>query len=124
MTAETALVARLNASPNVTALVANRIFPLEAPQEAPAPWIVYQRVSTNPFIVLHGSSGLDDPRIQFNIWADTYAVARSVAIQVRQSLHDYQSSGTHARFRDQRDLVSADGIRRGVSQDYFVTEEV
>jgi hypothetical protein len=124
MTAEEVLVARLKATPGVTALVGTRVYPMEAPQGAPTPWIVYQRVSTNPFGVLRGSSGLDDPRVQFNAWADTYSTAYAVAIQVRQSLDDYQAHGVHARFRDQRDVPSSDGIRRGVSQDYFVTEEV
>lgn len=124
MTAEETLVARLKATPEVTALVGTRIYPMEAPQGVLPPWIVYQRVSTNPFVVLRGQSGLDDPRLQFNAWADTYSTARAVATQVRHSLDDYEADGVHARFADQRDVPSADGIRRGVSQDYFVTEEV
>lgn len=124
MTAEEALVARLKSTAGVTALVGTRIFPMEAPQGAVTPWIVYQRVSTNPFTVLVGRSGLDDPRLQYTVWADTYSSARAVATQVRLSLDDYQGDGVHARFRDQRDVPNPDGIRKGVSQDYFVNEEV
>jgi hypothetical protein len=124
MTAEEALVARLKSTPGVTALVGTRIFPMEAPQGAVTPWIVYQRVSTNTFSVLRGRSSLDDPRLQYTVWADTYSSARAVATQVRLSLDDYQVDGVHARFRDQRDVPNPDGIRKGVSQDYFVNEEV
>jgi hypothetical protein len=124
MTAEESLVARLNATSGVTALVASRIYPMEIPQGAVMPAIAYQRISTFRPGSLRGPVGLADPRIQVDCWADTYAVAKAVAQAVRQSLDGYASDGVAAIILGEHDLVNPDGLRKCVTQDFsfWVTE--
>jgi hypothetical protein len=126
MTAEEALVARLQASPGVTALVGSRIYPMQTPQLAVMPSITYQRISTVRIQGLRGSTGLADPRIQVDCWADTYPSAKAVATEVRKSLDGWDDGDVSGLILGELDLLVTDGRRHRVSQDYsvWVNEEV
>jgi hypothetical protein len=121
MTVEEAVVARLGASPGVTALVATRIYPMLMPQTAPLPAVTYQRISTERVQGLRGSLGLIDPRVQVDSWAETYGTAKRVAEQVRLALDGYTTpGGLFSMILAERDLLEEDGLRHRVSQDYSI----
>lgn len=124
MTAEESLVARLNATPGVTALVGTRIYPMLIPQGAAMPAVTYQRISTVRPGSLRGPVGQADPRIQVNSWADTYGTAKALADQVRRSLDGYATLDVHALILGEQDLLNPDGLRKCVTQDfsYWITE--
>src|SRR5690606_13952620 len=81
---------RLLASPEVSALVGTRIFPVggrpdEGP-EAELPAITYQRVRNRRLTSHQGSSGASLPLVQLSCWAETWSEARAVASAVRRAL--------------------------------------
>jgi hypothetical protein len=78
MTIQEQLFALLaNATP-----AADRIYPLIAPDSAPPPYLVYQRISANTENILSGSSGLINTRIQLDVYATTYAQAQDIAAAI------------------------------------------
>lgn len=82
-TVEPALYAKLAAAGDVAALCATRIYPVVAPQEAPAPLVVYRVVEQRP----HGNvGGVPDcwvTRFELAAEADTYAEAAELADALR-----------------------------------------
>ena len=58
------------------ALVANRCYPLIAPQETASPYIIYQVISTVPETSLDGPTGTNRRRVQVDVYADTYGAAK------------------------------------------------
>lgn len=79
-TIESALWAALtDTAGRVYGLVADRIYPLQIPQEASLPAMAYQRVS-GPRIDDHGGGlGQAEARIQLSIVGSDYATAKAVA---------------------------------------------
>src|SRR5690606_7134613 len=89
---------RLLPSPEVSALVGTRVFPVgglpdEGP-EAALPAITYQRESKPRLTSHQGSLGAAMPLLQLSGWAKTWSEARAVAAAVRRALDgwiDYSS---------------------------------
>jgi len=79
------------ADPATDALTATRyrISPLESQQGAILPYIVYQRIAGPRLRSLDGASGMATPRIQLDIWDDSYADTKTLADAVRNALDDY-----------------------------------
>lgn len=89
MTPEEGLFAFLTADAGVSALVATRVYPNVAAQDASLPYIVYQRIST-PRVGSHsGPSGLAHPRFQLTCADDSYSGAKALADSVRSALDGY-----------------------------------
>lgn len=109
---------RLNAWTDLTALVGTRIYPMQVPQGAVLPAVTYQRISTIRAQDLRGSTGLADPRIQVDSWAESYTTAKAVAQEVRRALDGYASGDATALILSELDLLAQDGQRHRVSQDY------
>lgn len=111
---EEGLVAYLLADANLSALVGNRIHPIELPQTINTPAITYQRIS-NPRTMTHDqdSTGLSEPRFQFNAYAETYSVARAVIVALRECLLGFKGVfGT----------IRVDGILHEHEQDFYEPE--
>lgn len=117
MKGEDFIAARLRASAGVTALVATRIYPMQVPQTAPMPAISYQKITPGFLHTLRQTLGLAGPHIQVDSWADTYAAATALGIQVRQSLDGYSDA---IQIIDERPLLDPDVQRHRVSQDFAV----
>ena len=122
MIAERALVARLEASTGVTALVGGRIYAMTASQGAAMPAITYQKISPGLMHTLQMAEPVARPRLQVNCWADTYSVAKAVAGEVRSALNGYDDGTVAAMIIDERDLLNPDSLRECVSQDYAIWE--
>jgi len=92
MVIEEALYSHLAADGGVSALVGNRIYPIEAPQQAALPYLVYQRVS-GPRVRSHsGPSGLASPRFQITGAAETYPSLRALMNAVRVALDGFRGT--------------------------------
>lgn len=87
MSATTELVGVLEASAGVTALVAQRIYPVTLPQGVTLPAIRYQVVDDVPELSHSGGSNLAQVRVQLTVCATTYAGAEAVARALRGALH-------------------------------------
>lgn len=56
------------------------IFPVQAPDEVPVPWIVYQQVSGNPLQEsFQGTGRLTTGRLRFTCYGSTYKQAKTLA---------------------------------------------
>lgn len=73
----------------VTALIADRVYPLQLPQSAALPAVTYQRVSGTEGITYDGPSGLGRSRLQFDCWATTYGSVVEVFSAIKSALRAY-----------------------------------
>lgn len=92
MRLDEALYSYLSGTAALTALVGLRIYPVIAPESASAPYLVLTEISKINEPVSGGSGPDYEVRYQVSVWADTYASARAVAVQVSTALKNY--SGT------------------------------
>lgn len=76
----------------VASLVSTRIYPVEAPQNAEAPYIVFSRISHDPHDTKSGVSKMDFVRVQIESYAGSYDTALSIDNAVRAALDRF--SGT------------------------------
>ena len=86
---EEALYTYLTGYAALAALVGARVYPMQAPQDAIYPLVVYQQVSGPREYSHSGPSNLAHPRFQFTAWAATFFESRQVAAQVRAALGGY-----------------------------------
>ena len=80
------LNSKLLATTGVTALVSTRIYPVQAPQNASFPYIVYSRTATRFINAGDGYSGTGVASITLASWADSYMGAKALADTVRAGL--------------------------------------
>lgn len=66
----------------ITSSVSTRIYPLVVPQQSVFPAITYIRVSGGQQNDLFGYSGIENPRIQIDCWAETYKEIKTIAENV------------------------------------------
>ena len=87
---ETGIATYLEGYAGLVALIGDRVFPTRIPQGETIPCLTFQRIST-PRILTHDTSGatgdLTSPRFQFDAWATTGKVAKSITDQVRAALN-------------------------------------
>lgn len=83
---EDALRTRLLADSSISALIADRMYVLQAPQGGPTPYVVYMIVSENPNYTVGCVS--DELIIQYSVFSATYAQARSIAKAIRANLEN------------------------------------
>jgi hypothetical protein len=54
-------------------------YPLEAPQNAVLPYVVYRRISTMRHDTIQGAGTIEQARIQFNCYAASYSACKTLA---------------------------------------------
>jgi len=96
-----------NAS-GVTNLVGTDIFPVQAPKNTNAPFVVYRINNTEPTQQKDGASPIDQEQVQVDTYAKTYTGAHSIATAIRSALDDYSGTAAsivirHIWFEDQDD---------------------
>lgn len=92
--AEQALMTRLVADTDVSAIVGNRVYPHTAPQNATMPYIVYFRVSGVHEHHMRGSSGLYDARVQLSMFSTDFEQLLNLSDAVRLALDGYRGDVT------------------------------
>jgi len=135
LTTEQGMVYILRNASGVSAIVAARIYPWDrVPQNAPLEYITYFRVASNHIHDMSGPSGLVNPHMQVDCWAEKYSEAKALAKQTRLALDGYTGSVTistdSVTFRqihmdDESDMFipAGAGAETGparVSQDYTI----
>lgn len=121
---------------NLTAKVSTRIYPLHLPQDATLPAIIYRWVSDTEGFNLDGADGLVSPRIQFDVFSETYTEMETVSDLLKTRLNGFRGTiasspprqiqgiffdSTRDFFEEGGDQGSGSGVgmyRR--STDYFV----
>lgn len=97
---EAALYTRLAGFAGLAALVAARIYPLVAPENAERPFVVFQRVSTPRASAMGSDPGLALPRLQITSWADDPLEAKDVKEQVRAALQRWRGTVAGVEVQD------------------------
>ena len=92
MSAGLAIHARLKAHAGTFALVVARIYPLRLPQGATYPAVRYQVIGAPRVHAMGADTGEVFARVQVDCYAETYAAAHALSVQVRAALSRW--SGT------------------------------
>jgi hypothetical protein len=130
MNAEKAVYALLSEAAAVTALAGSKIFPVLAPQDTDAPFIVYHRIDAARVYSIAGPSGLAFARVQVDAYALTYAAAKNLAAAVRQTLNGFRGTAGDVRvggisLQTDQDILEdgTDPPLHRVSMDFMVTHD-
>jgi hypothetical protein len=86
MSLETKIFTILTTDPAVSAVIASRCFPVVLPQNVTLPAVSYQRISGGQENSLKGSSNLENPRIQVDVWGTTYSAVKDLAAKVMAAM--------------------------------------
>ena len=89
-----AIRTRLLSVAAVTNLVSTRIYPLTLPQGVTMPAVRYQRVSGNSDPYIGGTTGAATARLQFDIFATTYAGAEAVRDAIKEAIDQYTGTSS------------------------------
>ena len=81
----------LNSTASITDVVTG-IFPVTAGQDTVFPYIVYQRVTTQPTDIKDGGSPLDSARFQVDVYASSKSTCEAIAANVRTALDRYNGT--------------------------------
>lgn len=83
MPVESKLFTLLSGSTVITSVASTRIYPLAVPQSVEAlPSLVYTRIGGQRVYALSGYSSLENPTIQIDCWATSYAGAKDLSTRV------------------------------------------
>ena len=94
-TLEQGLISYLTGYASLSSLNSARVYCITMPQSVIYPCVTFQRIST-PRIHTHDTSGasgdLATPRIQFDVWAATFASAKAITDVLRAALNGKKGS--------------------------------
>jgi len=94
-TLEQGLISYLTGYASLSSLISARVYCITKPQSVIYPCVTFQRIST-PRIHTHDTSGasgdLATPRIQFDVWAATFASAKAITDVLRAALNGKKGS--------------------------------
>jgi hypothetical protein len=100
MTIEGALLAKLTGAAGLAALVAARVYALEAPQNTALPLVTFQRVSAERFHNWGADAGVKGEVWQFDAWGRTYDEACDVAEQIEAALSRFSGTADSTVIQD------------------------
>lgn len=100
MLAEQALYELLRAHTGVTAIVADRIYPLRLPDEVILPAIAYRKISCTRTASHSGNSKLASARFQIDCYSEDYLSAKQLAYAVIEALHGHKDAVLQAVFAE------------------------
>lgn len=126
MSLETEIFARISGYSGMAALVGTRIYPVQAPQNAVHPYVIFTVLSEIDVTVAMGTDGgIYRTRLQIDIYGQKHAEAGGVlAIRdlVRASLKRYSGGNIHDIYEDNgglRSFVTDPDLYR-ITMDYIV----
>ena len=92
----------LAASTALTAIVADRLWPIAAPQDTSRPYLVWTPVGVSAEQYFASPDDVDYDRVSIDCWADDFAAADAMARATRAALsgHGYLASGFSDREPD------------------------
>ena len=93
-TLEAGVWGRVTGGATVTALIATRMFDVDAPEKTLMPFIVYRRTDTIRQQAMGTEPGNATARIEMDMIANTPEGARALAKAVRDRLHRWQAVGS------------------------------
>lgn len=115
--AEKALFYALKNDAGVSALVGTGVYGLRAPEGTPKPYVVFQRVATDPVAATDGNDSLIHYRHQVDCYDTSYAGARALAAEVKRAV--LAMSGTINGVSGIKTLALSDSDDFGEKTDTF-----
>ena len=92
---ESELFDQLTQWAGLAALVGSALYPLRAPPNTPAPYVVYSRTDTQADDTLD-SKGLPVAEFSFDCYGATYAEAKTIAAQIRAAVKSWSDDPPQA----------------------------
>jgi hypothetical protein len=123
-----AIYSILGADATVTGLLGSgnalRVYPIQAPQNAALPFVVYTKVANDPQDTKDGQA-VDHIRIQIDVYASTYSNLEDVSAAVDGALNLYRGTANgvvvdEIRYETENDTVEEDETFYRNSVDYLV----
>lgn len=108
----------LSSDPSIAAIVSTRVYPVWLPQDVTLPAICYSRVSGGQVNSLTGYSGLENPRIQIDVWGEAYSTVQTLAALVHAAMDGATTFG--ALLESDLDFYEDDTLIYRVSMDFSV----
>ena len=129
MLIEQGLMTYILAQSAITALVGQRVYFVQAPQDVTKPYIVVTKISGVREHSHDGSNHLARPRFQLSAFSTTYANAKSIASALQTALQGYKGTmgGTGGVavgavfYEDETDLYEENTGLYQVALDFFIT---
>ena len=115
---ESKIYGHLSTSAAVVAAVGTRIYPVRAPQDVTAPYIVYSRISGGQISGLSGYQTMENPRIQIDVFTTSYSTAKGIADSIHSLMET--ASGYKSILISDMDLFEEDFSFYRVSMDFSV----
>jgi hypothetical protein len=90
MTIKDAIYARLASWSGLTALVGTRIYPTQADQRAPRPYVTFFEIKADgPVHVMAALPTLDSTLIQFDAWGETQEATMEISEQIVAAMRGF-----------------------------------
>ena len=86
MSVEEKIFSLLTTSTTITATMANRIYPVRAPQTVQSPYAVYQRISGGQHSGMDGYLTLENPRIQIDVYSTSYSQVKTLTESIQTQM--------------------------------------
>ncbi len=93
----------LSGSSAISAIVGERIYPINLPSGESVPAIVYTIESIDPLVTLAGEVGIDNAKIEIICWSNNYGQAHELAQAVRDAFSESGSFITTESMQDNQD---------------------
>jgi len=121
------LISKLSSDALVSPAIPGGIYPVLLPQDATFPCATYQVISSTAGYDLHGKAGIEDTRVQIDIWSNTtYAAAQAAQKAIRACLESFTgdlADGTHIldiRVANVTDYYDSGILSFRVQTDYII----
>jgi len=121
------LITKLSTDALVTPTIPGGIYPVLLPQDATFPCATYQVISTTAEYDLNGKAGVEQSRLQVDIWSNTtYASTQAAQQAIRACLESFTGDlpdGTHVldiRVANVTDYYDSGLLSFRVQTDYII----
>jgi hypothetical protein len=104
----------------LAALVSGRCYPLTAPDPVTKPYIIYQAVSEVPQNSLDGATGLNNRRMQVDVYDTSYGATKTLAGSIKTAMAGAPFNNLHL---SSQDLYENDTKLYRVTMDFSVWSE-
>lgn len=104
----------------LSGLASGRIYPVMAPQNVAAPFIVYSTVAATHLRNMVESSSKVNTRAQIDVWATTYAAAQTLAASVRSAMEPNGADFSTGAVEENPDFYTPDSDLFRVSVDFSI----
>ena len=96
-----------------------RVYALRAPQNATAPFVIFQRVDGNAWRAINGPDGIAQAVIQIDSYAREYYEAKDLAGEIQELLDGYRGTVMHGPDSPPQESIRIAGISYQNDVDIF-----